>query len=46
LRGLKPGTPELLDDLEVAVVKAQVASIAEPLTLLALFLLYIHREDE
>jgi hypothetical protein len=37
--------PALLDDEGVEAVREQVDQIAEPLTLLALFLLYIHRGD-
>jgi hypothetical protein len=34
-----------MTDEEIRIVKMQVDAIAEPVTLLALLLLYVHRKD-
>jgi hypothetical protein len=37
--------PEQMSEEQIRIVQLQVDAIAEPVTLLALFLLYVHRED-
>jgi len=34
-----------MSEEQIRIVQLQVDAIAEPVTLLALFLLYVHRED-
>jgi len=42
---LPTGWPQLMSEEQIRIVQLQVDAIAEPVTLLALFLLYVHRED-